>query len=193
VQILSLCYPANAMLSSVMAVQSARGEFRKWGLLMLGLSIGSVLAAAAGAYWGRTSGAIAFCSGAFTMVGTFAYSLVALRPFRIGAYLLLKCLLPAWSAGLIAALISLGGEELASRVGWVDWKNYAIYPAPFHAFVQIVLIALLFSLFYFLGIRMVRPVYLRELIALLPKGARSNVSHVLLLSRPEAPTVSNQL
>jgi O-antigen/teichoic acid export membrane protein len=193
VQILSLCYPASAMLSSVMAVQSARGEFRQWGLMTLGLSVGSVLAASAGAYWGHTSDAIALCSGMFTMLGAFGYSLVALRPFRIGALSLMKCLLPAWLVGLAAALASLLVEDLASRAGWVAWKYYAIYPAPFHAFVQIALITLFFSLFYFFGIRLVRPVYLRQTIELLPKSFGSHVSRLLLLSCHEAPAVPNRL
>ncbi|HEY2679111.1 MAG TPA: oligosaccharide flippase family protein [Steroidobacteraceae bacterium] len=174
VQILSITYPPSVALSVVMAIQSARGQFKEWGLMTLAIAVGSVIAAGIGAYWGRTSEAIAIASGAFTMVGTYGYAWIALRQFDLGIRSLVASLLPAWLIGLAAAMVTM-----LARLFIANAAGRQAFHSTWYSIADIGITALLFSFLYFVGARNIKGMYLRQIIPLLPVRVGAGMSWLL--------------
>jgi O-antigen/teichoic acid export membrane protein len=165
VQILSLCFSPNVALSVVMAVQSARGRFQQWGLMTLGLAVGTILSVVVGAYWGGDPTSIALFFGLFNIVGGLIYSAIALRDFRIGAWILFKCIGPPW-------LIALGAAGITEVI--LNACSFPLVPG-----LQIALGASAFTVVYVLGIRIFRPLYLRQTIDIFPVPLRHGMKRLL--------------
>jgi O-antigen/teichoic acid export membrane protein len=176
VQILSICYPSSVALSVVMAIQSARGEFREWSLLTLAMAVGAVSAAGVGAYWGGSSDAISLGSGVFTMISTYVYAWIVLRHYDIGYRSLLSSLLPAWFIGLAAAFLT----ELA-RFYVSHQAAQSARLTPGYLIADIGFGSILFSVLYFVGVRRFKRIYLHEMILLLPVRVSAGISRLFFL------------
>lgn len=104
VQILALAYPLTVTLAVGLATQQAKGNFRAWGLSLLGLAAGSVFAHFLGAVLTGSATGIALVGG----VGGAAMSVLYLgwmfRSLGVSPTAVMAAAVHPWLIGMVASL-----------------------------------------------------------------------------------------
>jgi PST family polysaccharide transporter len=212
VQIIGAGYAINVLLCISLAVQQARGQFRAWGVGLLLLAIGTMLAAYIGTLFGKPeldralllatniptfwpyvservwwSGVyIALASAGFGVVASLIHLTVALKPLGVGRREVIKNALIVWSLGLLAGALTISIDTVADGpVRQLFAGSFGVDAGFFFAELLLFISSgIIFSAIYAFLVRTVVPEALAEAIQMFPARFRP---HAISLFRLEAP------
>jgi len=215
VQIIGAGYAINVLLCISLAVQQARGQFRAWGVGLLLLAIGTMLAAYVGTLFGKPeldralflamnnptfwpyvservwwSGVyIALASAAFGVVSSLLHLTVALKPLGVGRREVIKNALIVWSLGLLAGALTISIDTVAD--GPVRTNLISLFGHETGTFFAELLLfiasGILFTAVYAFLVRTVVPEALAEAIQMFPARFRSQAISLFRLEAPPDP------
>jgi len=212
VQIIGAGYAINVLLCISLAVQQARGQFRAWGVGLLLLAIGTMLAAYVGTLFGKPeldralwlamniptfwpyvservwwSGVyIALASAGFGVVSSLIHLTFALKPLGVGRREVIKNALIVWSLGLLAGALTISIDTVANGLVRTNLSDLLGHDTGtfFAELVLFIASGILFTAVYAFLVRTVVPEALAEAIQMFPARFRS---HAISLFRLEAP------
>lgn len=218
VQIIGAGYAINVLLCISLAVQQARGQFRAWGLGLLLLAIGTMIAAYLGTLIGKPeldraifaamniptfwpyvaervwwSGVyIALASASFGVVSSLIHIAVALKPLGVGRRESITNALTVWALGLLAGALTISADTVADapvRRAFVDALGENA--GVFSGELLLFCASgMFFTALYALLVRSVVPEALAEAIQMFPARLRPHAVAFFRLEAPPAPGTS---
>ncbi|MBN8598903.1 MAG: oligosaccharide flippase family protein [Planctomycetes bacterium] len=216
VQIIGAGYAINVLLSISLAVQQARGQFRAWGVGLLLLAIGTMLAALVGTLIGKPqldralflalnvptfwpyvteriwwSGVyIALASAAFGVVSSLLHLVIALKPLGVRRREVVKNSLTVWSLGLLAGALTISIDTVADESVRRFLSGIFGHDAGVFAaeFLLFIAAGLFFSAVYAFLVRTVVPEALAEAFQITPARFRPHLVRLFRLEQPAAPS-----
>lgn len=179
VMIIAVFYPISVVIAVPYAALQARGDFRRWAVLLVALGAVVMFAGAAGAATGGTAEFIALFSGIALGVGSLVFTWLGLRHLGVTAGEVAKMTLPAWGLGLLAASAGLA----------VDWQLEtlkSVVPPVLSsgrpgAAIRAGLAGIVFCTVYGLLARAILPDGIRDAVSMLPSRMRIPARRLLLL------------
>lgn len=214
VQIIGAGYAINVLLSISLAVQQARGQFRAWGVGLLLLAIGTMLAALLGTLIGKPqldralflalnvptfwpyvteriwwSGvSIAIASAAFGVVASLLHLVIALKPLGVRRREVVKNSLTVWSLGLLAGALTISIDTVANDAVRRLFSGLLGHDAGVFAaeFLLFILTGVVFSAVYAFLVRTVVPEALAEAFQVIPARFRPLLIRIFHLDDPAA-------
>ncbi len=172
VRVIAALYAPTCLLPVSLAVQHARGEFRAWALMVLGMALAMMAAGGAGAMISGTPAGIAAWSGVAMGLVCFVHAIVVLRPLRIGWTHVLSAVIGPSLVALAASAAAMGADH-ALREEQPVLRGIAVgacFAVTFGALARVFL-----------------PVQVRESVAVFPAAARASIRRVLFLPRERTP------